>query len=311
LAAGYESVAKRVGVEEAHRLVLTGPTGVLKDQLPSSLPGPLRVRMPKQGLAQPKPSNRANMTRLFAVMLTICTAGLGACGSSSNFNNPENSGSFVPTAAQEHASALSQAADKYTSPATPGNSAYKIGPLDVLDVAVFQVPDLTKSVQVADTGTIHYPLVGEVQAAGKTAHQLEVDLAKRLAAKYLQSPQVTVFVKEFNSQRITVTGSVRGTGVFPLHGRTTLIQALAQAGDINNDIASGVIVIFRTIDGKRSAARFDFDAIQKGNAQDPELQPGDVIVVDTSPTKEALNSFLHVLPVAGTAQSIASPVAGK
>src|SRR5262249_37194742 len=255
-------------------------------------------------------SNRANMTRLFAIMLTICAAGLGACGSSSNFSNPENNGSFVPTAAEGRASALSEAADKYTSPATPGNSAYKIGPLDVLDVAVFQVPDLTRSVQVGDTGIIHYPLVGEVQAAGKTARQLELDLTKKLAAKYLQSPQVTVFVKEYNSQRFTVTGSVRHTGVFPLQGRSTLIQALAQAGDIDNDLASGAIVIFRTIDGKRSAARFDFDAIQKGNSQDPELQPGDVIVVDTSPAKVALNSVLHVLPIAGTAGSTAQSAVG-
>jgi polysaccharide export outer membrane protein len=236
-------------------------------------------------------------------MLMICAAGLGGCGGSSNFSNPENNGSFVPTAAQEHAGALSQVADKYTSPATPGNSAYKIGPLDVLDVAVFQVPDLTRSVQVADTGIIQYPLVGEIQAAGKTARQLELDLTKKLGAKYLQSPQVTVFVKEFNSQRITVEGSVKRTGVFPLKGRTTLVEALAQAGDINNDIASGDVVIFRTIDGKRSAARFDFDAIQKGKAQDPELQPGDVIVVDTSPGKVALDRVLHVLPLAGTAMS--------
>jgi polysaccharide export outer membrane protein len=266
------------------------------------------VRMPKQGLAQPKPSNRANMTRLFAVVLTIYAAGLGACGSSSNFSNLENNGSFVPMGAAQQATAehagLSQAVDKYTSPATPGNSAYKIGPLDVLDVAVFQVPDLKRSVQVADTGVINYPLVGEIQAAGKTAHQLELELAKKLGAKYLQSPQVTVFVKEFNSQRITVEGSVKGgTGVFPLKGRTTLIQVLAEAGDINNDIASGDIVIFRMIDGKRSAARFDFDAIQKGKAQDPELQPGDVIVVDTSPQKVALEKFLHVLPAANTAGS--------
>jgi len=256
--------------------------------------------MPKQGLAQPKPSNPAAMTRSFVVTLVIWAAGLGGCGGSYS-GNLENNGSFVPTAAQEHASALSQAADKYTSPATPGNSAYKIGPLDVLDVSVFQVPDLTRSVQVADTGIIRLPLVGEVQAAGKTAHQVETELTRRLGAKYLQSPQVTVFVKEYNSQRFTVEGSVRQTGVFPLKGQTTLMAALAQANDIDNNTASGVIVIFRTIDGKRSAARFDFDAIEKGNAQDPELQPGDVIVVDTSPAKEALNSVLHVSPIAGTA----------
>jgi polysaccharide export outer membrane protein len=288
--------ARRVGVEEAQRL--------------SSLPGRYGVRMPKQGLAQPKPSNRANMTRLFAVMLTLCAAGLGAC-SSSNFSNMQSNGSFVPTAAQEHTSALSRVADKYTSGATPGNSAYKIGPLDVLDVAVFQVRDLTQSVQVADTGVIHYPLVGDVQAAGKTARQLEVDLAKKLSAKYLQSPQVTVFVKEYNSQRITVEGAVRNTGIFPLKGRTTLVEALAQAGDINNDIASGDIAIFRTIDGKPSAARFDFDAIQTGKVQDPELQPGDVIVVNTSAAKVAVDRVLHVTPIAGTAESVVPAVRAK
>src|SRR5262249_49744135 len=151
------------------------------------------------------------------------------------------------TAAAERTGALSQAADKFTSAATPGNSAYKVGPLDVLDVSVFQVPDLTRTVQVADNGIINYPLVGEVQASGRTAHQVEVELAKRLRAKYLQSPQVTVFVKEYNSQRVTLEGSVRHTGVFPLKGRTTLMEGLAQAGDVDMDLASGEVVIFRTI----------------------------------------------------------------
>ena len=246
------------------------------------------------------------MTRLFAVMLAICAGGLGACGGSSSFSDLKDDGSFVATPAAQHTAALSQAADKLTSVATPGNSAYKVGPLDVLDVSVFQVPDLTRSVQVADTGTINYPLIGEVLVAGKTAHQVETEVTRRLGAKYLQSPQVTVFVKEYNSQRFTVEGSVRHTGVFPLKGQTTLVQALAQAGDIDRELYSGAIVIFRTIDGKRYAARFDFDAVQGGKAEDPQLQPGDVIVVDTSPSKVALQSFLKVLPIAGTAVTFAA-----
>jgi polysaccharide export outer membrane protein len=226
---------------------------------------------------------------------------LSGCAGSSNYSNLPNNGSFAPTPAAEHSAALAQAADKYTSVATPGNSAYKIGPLDVLDVQVFQVPDLTRSVQVADTGTINYPLVGQAQAAGKTAHQLELDLTKKLGATYLQSPQVTVFVKEYNSQRITVEGSVKNTGIFPMKGQTTLTQALAQAGDVDINVASGDVVIFRTIDGKRNVARFDFDSMRTGKMQDPELEPNDVIVVDTSATKVALENVLKVLPVAGTA----------
>ena len=98
--------------------------------------------------------------------------------------------------------AISQVSDKYASSATPGNSAYKIGPLDVLDISVFQLPDLTKTVQVADDGSINFPLVREVWAAGKTAHGLERDLTQKLGGKYLRNPQVTVLVREYNSQRV-------------------------------------------------------------------------------------------------------------
>jgi polysaccharide biosynthesis/export protein len=261
--------------------------------------------MAKERTALVTPYRASVIKCVYAIMLVISAGGLDGCGASSNFSNIQDNGSFAPTPAAEHTAALSQAADKLTSGATPGNSAYKIGPLDVLDVSVFQVPDLTRSVQVADNGTINYPLVGQIQAAGKTAHQVETELTSRLSAKYLQSPQVTVFVKEFNSQRFTVEGSVRHTGVFPLKGQTTLVQALAEAGDIDKDVASGAVVIFRTINGKRCAARFDFDAVQGGKTEDPQLQPGDVVVVDTSPGKVALQGFLRVLPIAGTAAAFA------
>jgi polysaccharide biosynthesis/export protein len=221
---------------------------------------------------------------------------VGAPSTSSSFST-----SFTPTAAAVHSGAAAQAADKLTSVAMPGNTAYQIGPMDVLDVSVFKVPDLAKTVQVSDDGTINYPLVGDVHASGKTAHQLERDLQQRLGAKFLRSPQVTVFVKESNSQRVTVEGSVKTSGVYSLKGRTTLVQVLAMAGGVNIDTSSGDIVIFRTVGGARSAARFDFDAIKAGKADDPELQPGDVIVVDTSSTKVALGNILKVLPLATTA----------
>jgi protein involved in polysaccharide export with SLBB domain len=82
-----------------------------------------------------------------------------------------------------------------------GNEAYKIGPLDVLDVTVFKVPDLSKTVQVDRNGTITYPLIGEIPAAGKTARELARDLAQRLNAKYLRSPQITITIKSSNTSR--------------------------------------------------------------------------------------------------------------
>src|SRR5262249_36268086 len=93
-----------------------------------------------------------------------------------------------------------RAAERLTSAATPGSSGYKIGALDVVEFSVFKVPELTRTAQVAETGTINLPLVGEVKAAGRTAQELERELAKKLGAKYLQSPQVSILIKEYNSQ---------------------------------------------------------------------------------------------------------------
>ena len=89
--------------------------------------------------------------------------------------------------------------------ATSENETYKITPLDVLDVTVFdvtviKVPELSKTVQVAADGTITYPLIGQVPAAGKTAHELARDLEQVLGDKYLRSPQITVVIKEHNSR---------------------------------------------------------------------------------------------------------------
>jgi polysaccharide export outer membrane protein len=152
-------------------------------------------------------------------------------------------------------------------------------------------------VQVADVGTVNLPLVGEVQAAGHTARELELDLARKLGAKYLQSPQVTVYVKEFNSRRVTIDGSVKRPGVYPIRGRTTLVQFIAMAEGLTDIADSGSIAVFRTVNGKRSAARFDLDQIRSGAAEDPVIQEGDVIVVSQSMTKTAFQNFLKAFPL--------------
>lgn len=200
-----------------------------------------------------------------------------------------------------HSAAASHAADALTSVATPGNSAYKIGPLDTLEIQVFKVPDLNKVVQVAENGEINFPLVGDTPAAGKTARELEHDLTHKLGAKYLRDPHVSVLVREYNSQRVTVSGSVKTSGVYSIKGNTSLMQVIAMAGDVDTATDSGNVVIFRTIDGRRSAARFDIDNIRAGKADDPQVQPGDVVVVDTSTTKVALRNILTALPLATTA----------
>jgi polysaccharide export outer membrane protein len=188
-------------------------------------------------------------------------------------------------------------ADAVMKAATPGNSAYKIGPLDVLDVTVFKVKDLESRVQVAELGTINLPLVGEIPAAGRTAQEIERDLEKRLGAKFLKNPQVTVYVKEYNSQRLTVEGAVKKPGVYPLKGRTTLLQAIALAEGQNTDVSSSSVLVFRRTDGQRTAARFDVDEIREGKVEDPIMHQNDVVVVETSAAKVAFNNVVKVLPV--------------
>jgi polysaccharide export outer membrane protein len=178
------------------------------------------------------------------------------------------------------------------------SASYRIGPLDVLDISVFNVPELSKSVQVSGTGSINLPLLGELPAAGKTTEELERELTAKLGDKYLQNPQVTVLVKEYNSQRVTVEGAVNKPGVYPLSPNTSLLQLVAIAGDFV-DTSDSTVLVLRTTGGKRAAARFDVSAIQKGQQEDPLIKSGDVVVAGSSAIKKGFNTFLKALPVAG------------
>ena len=189
--------------------------------------------------------------KLFGALVFIA-AGVGALSGCNGV--PGDDPGF---AAQEHANTADAAEPRARRinthrPSAPGNAGYLIGPQDVLDITVFQAPDLSKSVQVAEDGAINLPLVGQIPAAGKSASQLERDIEARLNARYLKSAQVTVFVKEYNSQRVTVEGGVRSPGVFPLRGNDTLMQVLAKSGGVNREVASDDVVVFRNADGART-----------------------------------------------------------
>ncbi|MDH4980687.1 polysaccharide biosynthesis/export family protein [Hyphomicrobium sp. D-2] len=185
--------------------------------------------------------------------------------------------------------------DRLMASATPGSHGYKVGPQDVLEISVFKVPELSRSVQVADAGSINLPLVGEVDAAGKTARDLEQELTQKLGDKYLQSPQVTVFVKEYNSRRVTIEGAVKKPGVYPIRDRTSLLQFISIAEGVT-ELADSEIVVFRQSGGQKSVARFDIDDIRGGKTADPDIRDGDLIVVNTSSTKTVYQNLLRILP---------------
>jgi len=231
---------------------------------------------------------------IIGAAILVCAGLLAGCNASSNSDMSKG------LASSERLDGLSasEPAVVSTSTTSPGATGYKIGPLDVLDISVFKVPELSKSVQVADAGTINLPLVGEIPAGGMTAQEVERDLTKRLGAKYLQKPQVTVYVKEYNSQRVTVEGAVKKQGIYPIKGKNSLMQVIAMAEGLETKADSTVVVV-RYTDGKRAAARFDINSIRNGETEDPPLQAGDMVVVGTSAIKESFENILKTLPLLG------------
>ena len=179
----------------------------------------------------------------------------------------------------------------------PVPAEYRIGVGDKLDVRVFQVEDLSFEELVVDTsGNIQLPLIGAVRGAGQTAVEMAADIEGRLAARYLRDPQVTVTVKEAASQKITVDGAVTKPGVYEMRGSTSLLQAVAMAEGPTRIADLTKVAVFRSIDGRRSVAVFDLQAIRQGRASDPEVRGDDVIVVDTSRLNAALRTVIEALP---------------
>ncbi len=173
---------------------------------------------------------------------------------------------------------------------------YRIGPSDLLEISVFQVPELSRTVRVNANGVLSLPLIGQIHAGGLTGQQLEALIAQKLQENYLQDPHVSVFIKEFVSQRVTVGGSVNQSGVFPISGKTTLLQAIAMAGGLGRFAVESDIRIFRTLqDGSNQVLVYDLKPIRKGEAQDPPVLTSDVIVVAHSEVRERVRGMAEFL----------------
>ncbi|HEX4854365.1 polysaccharide biosynthesis/export family protein [Arenimonas sp.] len=227
---------------------------------------------------------------LRTLVVLFLSAALVACGTSS-------SGSVRAGTTKAVTTTDSLAAPDTTaeSGAFTGVSDYRIGALDMLQITVFQLDDLDREVRVNTSGMVSLPLIGAVQAGGKTVSELEALIASKLSETYLQNPQVSVFVKEFTSQRVTVEGAVRKPGIFPITGRTTLLQAVAMSEGLDPLADPSSVVVFRTIEGQRMAALFDLRAIRAGDAEDPLIYGEDIIVVDQSGGKTAIKSITDAL----------------
>ncbi len=176
-------------------------------------------------------------------------------------------------------------------------SGYKIAPLDTLSIKVFKMPDLSGDFQVDLTGQISVPLIGNLAATGLTTAELDELLTQKLAAKYLENPDVSVGLKSSTSRTVTVDGAVNKSGLFPVLGPTTLMQAVAQAGGAAPDANLRRVAVFRQIAGRRNAAAFDLLSIRRGEADDPQIYAGDIVIVDGSSVKELQRQIFASIPL--------------
>ena len=160
-------------------------------------------------------------------------------------------------------------------PAAP--AGYTIGPADVLQIIVWKEPDLTRDVTVRFDGMITLPLLGDLEASGRTPAQLALSLSKELG-RFVELPRVTVGVLQANSARFYVVGQVGRSGEFPLAGRTTVLQAIALAGGFKDFAKTDGIVIVRR---DQTIVPVNYKRIADGSdvSHNVQLLPGDTIVV--------------------------------
>jgi len=160
---------------------------------------------------------------------------------------------------------------------------YRINPFDLLEVTVYQEPDLTRSVRVSQDGSITFPLVGRVELAGLTVMEAEQRLAKLLEADYLVNPQVSIFIKEYHSKKVFIIGEVRNPGSFnvPQDKPLTVLEAVALAGGFTNVAAADDIRVIRVVNGAQQYMRVRASEITRGGdkSKDLILAPNDIIFV--------------------------------
>jgi polysaccharide export outer membrane protein len=169
---------------------------------------------------------------------------------------------FVPAFAQQHTGST-------VIPRAYGDSEFRLGPDDVIEVSVYQDKTLDRTVPVRPDGKISLPLIGEMPASGKTATELQKEIALRLK-QFVADPTVTVVVKEVNSPKISVLGEVKSPGMYKIKDRATLLDAIALAGGLTEYAKRNKIVVIRTdSNGPPHQFKLNIDDQIKGRSTEP------------------------------------------
>ena len=158
-------------------------------------------------------------------------------------------------------------------------SDYRIGPEDVLDIAVWNNPAMSRTTPVRPDGMISLPLLNDIQAAGVTPMQLRDTITAKLT-EYLPNPEVSVIVREVNHFKISVLGEVKKPGRYDFKGQATVLDAIAMAGGLSDFASRSRISILRNDGGTSRRIPVNYNKIVSASEQaDVRLQPGDIVLV--------------------------------
>jgi len=169
---------------------------------------------------------------------------------------------------------------------------YRIGPSDLLEIQVFGIDNLKREVRVNSRGAISLPLIGVVIVGGLSGDEAETLIAQKYEKDYLRDPQVSVFIREYTSQRITLEGAVARPGIYPIRGDTTLMQAIAIGGGQGSLSDLHEVLVYRREGSEKKIYTYDLDKIRAGEAEDPSIVNDDVIVIKRSPGRVAIRDSL-------------------
>ena len=185
-------------------------------------------------------------------------------------------------------------------PQVAAATASKLQPGDEIGVSVYQEPDLNVARTVIDpAGNVSLPLIGQIHAGGLSTQELASEIQRVYGEQFLRDPRTNVVLLEPTPRVLAVEGEVRKPGVYAVEREYTLLSALALAGSTTETARLNQVLVFRTINGQRAGARFDISDIRGGRSPDPQVYPGDVIVVGYSSLRGAFRDFLQITPLLG------------
>jgi polysaccharide export outer membrane protein len=176
-------------------------------------------------------------------------------------------------------------------PPPTGGSDYRIGRQDLLEIRVFDLEELDQTARVADDGSISMPLLGRLVVAGLTKTELEQRIAALLEERYVREPQVTVFIKEYESKKVAVTGAVKAPGRYEMLGQKTLLEMISLAGGLDKEVGNEIVIFRRQADGgvKRIAVELERLVYEADPLLNVAIRPDDIVYI---PAIEKMRIFV-------------------